>query len=132
MSLVACSQLCIERASERERKRASERESERERKRVRGRQRESERAGLMEFAISKRKTGSSCRMRTQRLLVWPTKAPACQDMRRQLTNRCRCSKTNYLSVRHSYPHPTRPHSAAQHSNAFLRLCMPAMCMWLPG
>lgn len=54
--------------------------------------------GLMEFARAERKTGSSCRMRTQRLLVWPTIA-SMQDMRRQLTNRCRCSKTNYLSAR---------------------------------
>lgn len=54
--------------------------------------------GLMEFARAERKTGSSCRMRTQRLLVWPTIA-SMQDMQRQLTNRCRCSKTNYLSAR---------------------------------
>lgn len=54
--------------------------------------------GLMEFARAERKTGSSCRMRTQRLLVWPTIA-SMQDMRRQLTNRCCCSKTNYLSAR---------------------------------
>lgn len=62
--------------------------------------------GLMEFARAERKTGSSCRMRTQRLLVWPTIA-SMQDMRRQLTNRCRCSKTNYLSARTANASPRR-------------------------
>lgn len=60
----------------------------------------------MEFARAERKTGSSCRVRTQRLLVWPTIA-SMQDMRRQLTNRCRCSKTNYLSARTANASPRR-------------------------